>query len=265
MNLIYDKTNYNKIDNILDKLEKRKFNFHKNKIIKNLYRFFKNPRRFFVSIITKVIKFRIIVKSKSFYGYDFIFPMFDYDAFDIYISGVLNRYNEYKLIKFLIKNLHREKTFYDVGANYGFCFYTFLGAFCEAEVHSFEPNPYVFYFLKETYNINIKKFKNKVIINNFGLGDSEKEEFLYFTVDHSGGGSIYNSDTEKSKKVKIKITTLDKYVSSHAKPDIIKLDVEGYEYNILNGELMSLSKYKPIVIIEFLPKEYGLFNYHKNA
>ena len=250
-------------------LDKLKLNFNKNKIIKNLWRFFKSPFKFTFALITKFFKLKKEVRSKSFYDVDFFLCMYDYDAFGIYVSGILNGYNEFKLTKFLVKNLNENQIFYDIGASYGF--YTFLSAILNCETHSFEPNHYIFKFLKKTYEYNQNKFLNKIYLNNVGLGNKEEKKILYFNPDHSGGGSILKTkediDIEKSLNIEIFITTLDKYVFDlkNKPPSFIKIDAEGYEFFILKGGELVLKNYKPSVIMEVLPANYGLIDHTKNS
>lgn len=57
---------------------------------------------------------------------------------------------------------------------------------------------------------------------------------------------------EESKSVKdtIKTVCLDKYFFF---PDVIKIDVEGFELRVLKGAAETLKKFKPILIIEIFP------------
>jgi len=93
------------------------------------------------------------VDAKLFYDKKIMLQMIDDNAFAFYFFGLL--IDEYKLTKFFIKNLKEDDVFYDIGANYGF--YTALASeFCK-EVHSFEPNPRIFEYLKESFK-NDKNF-----------------------------------------------------------------------------------------------------------
>jgi len=49
------------------------------------------------------------------------------------------------------------------------------------------------------------------------------------------------------------VTTLDNYVQSKGinKIDFVKLDVDGYEYKIIQGGVNAIKKFQPIMIIEF--------------
>jgi len=144
--------------------------------------------------------------------------------------------NEKNLIKQLVKPGMRV---IDVGANIGY--YTLMfNIYMQGKGHvlCFEPEPNNFVELKN--NVEINKFNN-VEINQVALGD------LKGLVNLSPGinGNIvdHNSDT-----IEVPITTLDSYISQGV--DMIKIDVEGYEFNVLNGCRKLITKYHPILFIE---------------
>jgi FkbM family methyltransferase len=61
-------------------------------------------------------------------------------------------------------------------------------------------------------------------------------------------------DSNGSKTVSINATTLDTVCSSNGiVPDIIKIDVEGYEFQVLQGGVQTLIESKPMLFIEIHP------------
>jgi len=162
--------------------------------------------------------------------------------------------SEYKLTKFLIKNLKETDIFYDIGANYGF--YSFLGLeFCQ-EVHSFEPISYIFENLEE----NFKNIPN-IFLNNIAIFDRNGLTFLYINIMGSGGSTIIeevkNRLIRKSNKIEVQTITLDDYVKNHSKPTIIKLDVEGAESQVIGGGKEFFKNNSPVISIEVWPKGKG--------
>ena len=52
--------------------------------------------------------------------------------------------------------------------------------------------------------------------------------------------------------VEVEIDTLDNiFYNNDIKVDFIKIDTEGYEYNILKGGEKTIKKYKPIIQLEY--------------
>jgi FkbM family methyltransferase len=125
---------------------------------------------------------------------------------------------------------------FDVGANVG----NRVEAFLEvgANVVAVEPQEYCYKFLK-------RKFGKKISIETKGLSDKEETKDFYVSnysvvssfskewIDSVKGKRFGNS--EWKKVVKTEMTTLDKLISKYGKPSFIKIDVEGYELEVLKG------------------------------
>jgi FkbM family methyltransferase len=89
------------------------------------------------------------------------------------------------------------------------------------------------------------------------------EGFSTFTIDpvNKGGSRMLNFVDEldsspiqqvhqKSNCDAIQVSTLDLVLSNEKSVDLIKIDVEGSEYNVLEGGMNTLIKFKPIVLFE---------------
>lgn len=149
----------------------------------------------------------------------------------------LNSY-EPEIQKFLDDK--KEMTFIDVGANIG-RYSVPLGK--KFKVISFEP-------VKSTFNqlkINSKINGSKPILHNFGIGDSEKEIEIFFDpCEHAEASVAFEAGKEKEK---IKIIPLDKILKKEENP-VLKIDVEGFEYEVLKGSEKFIRKNHPDIIIE---------------
>ena len=135
---------------------------------------------------------------------------------------------------------------FDVGANVG----NRIDALLEsgARVVAVEPQEDCCKILKQ-------KFGDKIEIVPKGLGEIESVENF-----HISNGNTLSSfsnewiDSVKNnrfkeynwdKVVKVEITTLDKLIEKYGQPAFIKIDVEGYEINVLKGLT------KPVKLISF--------------
>ena len=59
------------------------------------------------------------------------------------------------------------------------------------------------------------------------------------------------------------VTTLDKFMEENFKEDkidLIKIDVEGFEYQVLSGAKKTLAKYNPVIIIESFANKFEQVN-----
>jgi len=124
----------------------------------------------------------------------------------------------------------------DAGANMGIFSIFVAHTYPNATIYAFEPTPSTFAILKE----NVKYYPN-IKISDCGLGESEKIASVII-VGGSGGTGGENYIGEGG--VPIEIKTID---SLNMRVDFLKMDVEGYEANILKGARETIKKYKPVV------------------
>jgi len=104
----------------------------------------------------------------------------------------------------------------------------------DGHVYAFEPNKIAFDCLKH----------NCPSAAAFNVGLSDKEEFLsYELAPNAGAGRI-----KESGQVKIQTMCLDSLAIKDV--SFIKIDVEGFEMNVLKGAQETISKFKPSMWIE---------------
>lgn len=133
----------------------------------------------------------------------------------------------------------------DVGANIGNHSLYFCDFF--KKVLAFEPNNNSFNLLK----LNTKIIKN-IECFNYGLGEKNKRITLFENPNNIGGSSIFFGKNDNLPQVKSKIFKLDNLQIKNI--GLIKIDVEGYEYQVILGGYNSIKTNKPIVVFEHLNK-----------
>ena len=137
----------------------------------------------------------------------------------------------------------------DVGANIGNHSVYFSSHF--TSVYSFEPNPDTFYLL--SYNSNIS---NNIHAYNYGLGDSEEVLDLHVNPDNMGASAINYSGSANEKKIKISVKKLDDLDVGFANISFVKIDVEGFEDNVIKGGIRLIESHMPIIVFEQLEREF---------
>jgi FkbM family methyltransferase len=174
--------------------------------------------------------------------------------------------------------------FVDIGTNRGEAIQSMLTLKRNASVVGFEPNPIVF-----ANTASIYKRAKQVKLHNCGLGRDNGAFTLYlpffrnFMFDGLASfnrteasdwlkGRIfgYRSDLLHIKEINCELKRLDDFNLS---PYFIKIDVQGFEYEVLEGGRETLKKHMPILLIE-TPSEqvtsllqglgYKPYYYHKN-
>lgn len=182
---------------------------------------------------------------------------------DIYLTGGKSHDSEIRLAKFLISNLNEQDVFFDIGAHYGY--FSMLASRLVGQlgkVYSFEASP-------KTYRILEKNASDcaNVISNNLAVSDSssflEFYEFpnLYSEYNTLDADQFKNESwftNSKPTAVKVKSVTLDKFAErEHVEPEIIKIDVEGAEYQVIKGFRDYLEENAPLIVMEFLSEKRG--------
>ncbi|MDG1475590.1 MAG: FkbM family methyltransferase [Vicingaceae bacterium] len=162
---------------------------------------------------------------------------------------------EFKDMSFLLHFLKEDDFFMDIGANVGV--YSLLASgLNKCNSISIEPIPQTFQNLKQ--NLNINNLTNKVSALNIGL--SKQEEELYFTNDGDTVNHVVNKESKNTTTVKV--DTLDNIFPSETITDtLLKIDVEGFEYNVLKGgeSVLKNNNVKAIIIeLNGCSERYGL-------
>ena len=142
----------------------------------------------------------------------------------------------------------------DVGVNLGATLMNFARCSPTGVIIGFEPDEKN--FRKAERNLDLNNFGNVELYRN-GLG-AETATVKLFKVNpaNQGMNRIFDDrETSIEKDLayeKIEIIRLDDFVNEHQvdRIDLIKIDVEGYEFKVLQGAEQSLLRYRPILFIE---------------
>ncbi len=167
-----------------------------------------------------------------------------------YITG---NYEDGVALETITKWLHADSVFYDLGANVGY--YSFLAnkIIKNGVIYAFEPVP------RNTtiFQAHLKLNENKIKYQNINLlpyAISNKDQIVVFSNDDdcAEGNSYVNSSfyTKRNNTFEVKSYSVDSLVESgYNKPDIIKIDVEGAEYDVLLGAVKTLTQYRPKILL----------------
>ncbi|MEO5909283.1 MAG: FkbM family methyltransferase [Pelobium sp.] len=185
-----------------------------------------------------------------------------------------------KLLKF-----PKDKIIVDIGTNRGEAILSMLlmTKNLDCDIIGFEPNKLVFDKAKSAFS-NEKRVK----INNVGLG-SEKSEFpLYipyyrnwmfdglssFKREEAADwleGRMWNYK-ENLLTVKHQICKVETLDDQKLNPYFIKIDVQGFELEVLKGGIKTIEEFSPIILIESIndeieaflrPLGYNFYAYHE--
>ena len=148
------------------------------------------------------------------------------------------------LSKVIQQKLHPGDVFVDVGANNGF-FSILASSIVEnsGKVYSFEPTKAT--FARLVRNIEINNFSN-IIPFNVALGNRKGKETFYDFGKLDGSNSFIG---EKSAiPLTVEMEMLDNILGS-IMPNIVKIDVEGFEREVLWGAKRTVLRNDDVILI----------------
>lgn len=206
--------------------------------------------------------------------------------FFMFIINLIDQINKKKIILFFFEKLDKKKVnIFDIGAHKGETIDLFTSKLNINKIYSFEPNKKLFQKLKKN-----KKYKSEQIeFYNFAIGKfSEKKELNIFKDTSSSTINLIDENTKYYKRKKklmtffsgsenfiiekqaIDVQNLSEFIKNKNidNIDILKIDTEGYEYNVLSG--LEENDFKNIRFIYFehhydlmIKKEYKFNDINK--
>ncbi len=191
-----------------------------------------------------------------------------YYKFIIKALNFLDYFQQKKIIKLINNKFPRPIVVFDVGAHFGETIKLFLNKTNLKKIYSFEASPQNFKTLKQ--DISNKKIAN-VEIHNLGIGDKIEKNYINQTVESSSSTMHKLNNTSKylerklkilnikdkdnfQQKIPVQLITLDYFIEQNniKQIDLLKIDTEGYEFNVLKG----LTKYNKIVKLVYFEHHY---------
>lgn len=156
-----------------------------------------------------------------------------------------------------LKKIHLDNLIvFDVGANEGQYAREFLFQNPGVIVHSFEPSRAAFGVLEKSSRGCANWF-----VHNFGMGNASSTMKLYFDSPGSASASLVekeniNGSFQEYDFELVEIQTLNDFIRANNRliPDVLKIDIEGFELSCLKGSLDFLQLIK---VVQF---EFGQIN-----
>jgi FkbM family methyltransferase len=160
-------------------------------------------------------------------------------------------------------NKHKNIVFFDCGSNFGFYSLYVASLSKKNKIFAFEASKKT--KLQFDKNIAINNFNN-IISNNKAISDKENKELIFNVSDHDWESSLTHSNFLSFKSENVLSATIDQEMKLHRLISdyllIIKIDIEGHEFNAIRGSERTIRTYSPLIIIEF--STYNLHNKQYN-
>jgi len=140
----------------------------------------------------------------------------------------------------VLEHLPDEGTLIDIGANVGVVTAAAI-AERDATVYAFEPVP--------TYADYCQRRNPDARIYPVALGYECERKTLWLDETNLGWNTFETGKTgEGMTPVDVKVMPLDMY--PEIAPDVVKVDVEGYEWAVLRGAHEMLRRHRPVLVVE---------------
>lgn len=212
----------------------------------------------------KIINFLILSKLQrkliklKFNGnsYNFI-SLADPEPRNVFIQEVF----ELDFFKIAENFMPENGTFFDIGANVGFCTFGLISSRPKASFHLFEAN------IKLINLLNLSKglhANNKISINHCCIGNTAGTSFFKVREDQSGQSHV----SKTVENLQVPNCMLDIYCEEQkiSTVDFAKIDIEGYELPALKGWSEKLSNHSIRTIhIEIIPENQARYGFATNA
>ena len=158
-----------------------------------------------------------------------------------------------------LRDIGNSPTIVDLGANIGAFTLFALSRIPKARVYAYEPNPDSFRFL--TKSVERNGFTSRATLVNKAVAGTEGVRTLYVTKELSGTDTLYDHRPD-NRPVEVLCITLERIFEENGISicDLMKVDVEGAEYEILlSAPDHILSRIKKIVMEwHLIDPRYGI-------
>ncbi len=151
-------------------------------------------------------------------------------------------------------------TFWDVGANVGLYAFIFKSLRADGDVVMFEPDPVNADLIDRTTSRH--KLDRAALVRKAVASRPGTSKFHLDNITGATGSLVAGEDGqvfverhfgEASPHLTVDVTTLDREAETRQTPDLIKIDVEGAEFDVICGAETLLDERAPLLMLEVTP------------
>jgi FkbM family methyltransferase len=139
----------------------------------------------------------------------------------------------------------------DIGANTGLYSMIACAANAKVQVIAWEPVPYLFERLQR--NVSLNQFTARCDLRPHALAEVTCRRMIYIPRSTTMASLTQTFSGEATTPLEVNVETVDSVLAPDFPLDLVKLDVEGHEYDVLRGMAGTLARHSPTIIFECLP------------
>jgi FkbM family methyltransferase len=180
-------------------------------------------------------------------------------------NGLLNKcyFGDETILSVIKKISDQKKTFLlDCGSNYGFYSFYLASLSGGNQVLAFEASPKTLASFKA--NLDLNNFKN-INFRNAAISEISGKFVSFYESHNDWESSATHNKFKNTKIVTIETTTIDQELLKKDLNNfvvIIRLDIEGNEFNAIQGGKDTILKYQPLITIELSRYNFNNQNYN---
>jgi FkbM family methyltransferase len=157
----------------------------------------------------------------------------------------------------IMASVSKEAICVDVGCHAGSILEMMMRYASNGQFYAFEPIPHLFSRLT-------KRFGNpRVHIFDIALSDKEGRSTFNYVVSNPGYSGLkkrhYDRPCEVDREITVRTDLLDNIIDEGSCVSLIKIDVEGGEYQVLRGGRNIIARSRPVVIFEHGIRAAGVY------
>lgn len=167
----------------------------------------------------------------------------------IFLDGAFEE-EEIRFFEGMLDRLNHKVTIIDVGANIGVHSIRLAAGRSNVEVYAFEPSGGTADMLRN--NIELNKLASRIHVVRNAVSDCLGQATFYECEDNAFSSL---KDTHRKKVINtsvVPVTTIDKFVEENGISNLalIKVDVEGFETEVIRGAVSTLERISPDLFVE---------------
>ena len=158
-----------------------------------------------------------------------------------------NEYYDRLTEKIILKVCTKNSVCIDVGAHDGKILSLFIKHCPNALHYAFEPLP-------NLYRLLVRKYTSACVVHQLALSKQQGEANYNYVVTrpaYSGLKIRPVTPADQVQNIQVQTNLLDNIIASTVQVHLIKIDVEGGEYDVLLGAQKIISEHKPCILFEF--------------
>lgn len=167
---------------------------------------------------------------------------------------ILGEYEDPATLSKFISWLKPDSVFYDIGSNIGYHTLVANQLISNGKIYAFEPMPQIRAVFEKHLVLN-KEFigNSRIILSPLAISNHGGELIFSNDIRHRDGNTYIKASyvfAGAKDKFSAACQSIDNLVKlGYEKPDIIKIDVEGAEYDVLEGAENTLRAFKPHILL----------------